>query len=120
MKKAALLTMLLIHSINFVAYSQKNTFRKKIEKEISTYPKAFAQRVIFDVSRYFRMRGGVLAEVKLHFRGMQITRRQLSANTCIYEFHRKYRKIILSESDVRKLVGLPPNAAVLYARKPTN
>ncbi|OJJ20803.1 hypothetical protein BKI52_09470 [marine bacterium AO1-C] len=120
MKRIVLTTILTLSILNFDIQAQSSKFRQKIEKEISTYPRAFTQQVIFEVSRYFRMRGEIINTMQLQFRGIKITRKQLSANTCIYEFIKKHQKLILAENEVRKLAGLSPASPVLLARKPTD
>ena len=120
MKKLALLTMLTLCVLSLNTQAQSSKFRKKVKQEITTYAKAFTHEVIFEVSRYFRMRGEVLGEVRVQFRGMKVIRKQLSANTCIYEFAKKHHRLILPENEVRKLVDLPPALPMLLARKPTN
>jgi len=118
MKRIVLTTILTLSILNVNIQAQSSKFRQKIKQEIIAYPKAFTQQVIFEASRYFRMRGEIITIMHLQFRGIKITRKQLSANTCIYEFVRRRQKLILAENEVRKLVGLSPTSPVLLARKP--
>lgn len=120
MRKVLFIILLSIYLFNSVSDAQTPSFRASVEKEIITYRRAFAQRVIFHVNRYFKMRGRVLPEMHIRFRGMLVVRKQLSEETCVYEFYRHHQKLTLAEGDVRTLAGLTPQPIVLMARKPVD
>lgn len=117
MKKAVCI-LLLIYLCSPISHAQKRElFEAKVKQEIALHQKAFAQRVIFKVSRYFKIRGEVLPKMRLHFRGMVIVRKQLSNDTCIYEFYQRQNKLILAENEVRMLAGLAPKLTLMVSNK---
>jgi hypothetical protein len=116
MKKAVCI-LLLIYLCSPISQAQTSSFKTKVQQEIALHQKAFAQRVIFKISRYFRIRGEVLPKMRLHFRGMVIVRKQLSSDTCIYEFCQKQNKLILAENEVRMLAGLAPKLTLMVSNK---
>lgn len=104
----SLLTFSLLTMFSFSSPAQdaNPSVEASLKKEIKNYHKSFTQKVIFDISRYFRYKGKVLPEITRYFRGIKVTRKQTSKEPARYEFVYQEKTINLSEAEVRKLVGL--------------
>ena len=102
-------------SFSALAQDANTNVEASLKKEIKDYHKSFTQKIIFDISRYFRYRGKVLPEITRYFRGIKVTRKQTSKEPARYEFVYQKRTINLSEAEVRKLVGLQKKLSMKVA-----
>jgi hypothetical protein len=108
-----LLASSLFTLFSYTSFAQQANVEASLKKEITTYHKSFTQKVIFDISRYFKYRGKVLPEITRYFRGIKVTRRQLtSKEPASYEFLYQNQTIKLPEQEVRRLVGLQTQLAL--------
>ncbi|WP_299464922.1 hypothetical protein [uncultured Microscilla sp.] len=109
----ALLAFSLLSTFSYTSLAQHQKIEASLKKEIKDYHKSFTQKVIFDISRYFKYRGKVLPEITRYFRGIKVTRRQTaSQEPALYEFLYHNQTIKLPEPEVRKLVGLQTQLAL--------
>ncbi|OJJ15538.1 hypothetical protein BKI52_37265 [marine bacterium AO1-C] len=112
------LTLGLLGFITFATYAQSNHLEASLKKEIQTYQKSFTQKVIFDISRYFKFRGKVIPEITRYFRGIKVTRKEANREPAYFEFLYKNKTLYLPEAEVRKLVGLSAQVTHNYDKTP--
>lgn len=109
----SLLASSLFTLFSYSGFAQQQNIEASLKKEIKEYHKSFTQKVIFDISRYFKYRGKVLPEITRYFRGIKVTRRQLTnKEPALYEFLYHNKTIRLPEQEVRSLVGLQAQLAL--------
>ncbi|HAS44553.1 MAG TPA: hypothetical protein DCS93_29005 [Microscillaceae bacterium] len=113
-----LFTLGLLGFMTFAAQAQSNHLEASLKKEIQTYQKSFTQKVIFDISRYFKFKRRVIPEITRYFRGIKVTRKESNNEPAYFEFLYKNKTLNLSESEVRKLVGLSPQFTYNYNKTP--
>lgn len=109
------IALFMLNLATFSIQAQHYDLEASLKKEITTYQQSFTQKVIFDISRYFKFRGKVLPEITRHFRGIKVTRRQPGKDPAYFEFIYKKKTLYLSEPEVRKLVGLGEQVALKVA-----
>jgi len=110
----------LLGFITFATQAQSNYLETSLKKEIQTYQKSFTQKVIFDISRYFRFKRKVIPEITRYFRGIKVTRKEFNNEPAYFEFLYKNNTLHLSESEVRKLVGLSTHVTHNYNDTPVD
>lgn len=116
--KRFLFTLGILSTLSFAAYSQSNHLEASLKKEIKTYQKSFTQKVIFDISRYFKFRGKVIPEITRYFRGIRVTRKEMSNKPAYFEFLYQSQTLYIPESEIRKLVGLEAHVVHNYDKTP--